>query len=68
MTRQSICIGKLYAEFLAVGDYDNARAALDEFRAAKGEQRYGNDNNRIYGNGDLGNCGIRTVLREYGRA
>ena len=65
MTRQSKRIGKLYAEFLAAGGYDNARAALDEFRAAKGA-RHGN--NRTIGTGDLGSCGIRTVLREYGRA
>ena len=25
MTRQTECIGSLYAEFLAAGDYDNAR-------------------------------------------
>ena len=65
MTRQSQHIGKLYVEFLAAGDYDNARAALDLFRAAKGA-KYGN--NRTIGNGDPSNCGIRTVLREYGRA
>ena len=65
MTRQTECIGSLYAEFLAAGDYDNARAALDVFRAAKGA-RHGN--NRSIGNGNSGSCGIRTVLREYGRA
>ena len=65
MTRQSQHIGKLYVEFLAAGDYDNARAALDVFRAAKGA-RHGN--NRSIGNGNSGSCGIRTVLREYGRA
>ena len=65
MTRQSICIGSLFAEFVAAGDYDNARAALDVFRAAKGA-RHGND--RTGYNGNPGSCGIRTVLREYGRA
>ena len=66
MSSWAVRLGEQFAEFLAVGDYDNARAALDEFRAAKGEQRYGK--NRTIGNGDPGNCGIRTVLREYGRA
>ena len=65
MTRQSQHIGKLYVEFLAAGDYDNARAALDVFRAAKGA-RHGN--NRTGYNGNPGSCGIHTVLREYGRA
>lgn len=65
MTADAVRIGGLFAEFLAAGDYDNARAALDVFRAAKGVRH---DNNRTIGTGDLGNCGIRTVLREYGRA
>ena len=65
MTADAVLIGSLFAEFLAAGDYDNARAALDVFRAAKGA-RHGN--NRSIGNGNSGSCGIRTVLREYGRA
>ena len=65
MTKRSKHIGKLYAEFLAAADYDYARAALDEFQAAKGA-KYGN--NRTGYNGNPGSCGIRTVLREYGRA
>ena len=66
MTKQLQQIGSLYATFLAAGDYDNARAALDEFRAAKGE-RYGSGNNRIYSNGWAG-AGITGAIRgELGR-
>ena len=65
MTADAVLIGSLFAEFLAAGDFDNARAALDVFRAAKGA-RHGN--NRTGYNGNPGSCGIRTVLREYGRA
>ena len=65
MSSWAVRLGEQFAEFLAVGDYDNARAALDEFRAAKGVRH---DNNRTIGTGDLGSCGIHTVLREYRRA
>ena len=68
MTRQTECIGSLYAEFLAAGGYDNARAALDVFRAAKWRTDNDRGSNRIYGNGS-GGAGISGAVRgEYGRA
>ena len=67
MTADAVLIGSLFAEFLAAGDFDNARAALDEFRAAKGADNDRGDN-RIYSNGSR-SAGITGAVRgEYRRA